>query len=161
MDRKANPALEFRCCRSFISLVGEWNSSLVAHQNIHSNFKIAMTNTALSSSSSSSKAGVLRSGIAARKDTLLLKLGGKDVLHKAVDTFYDQLVKDPELEFFFRDIPDVSILKWHQFNFMSVAFAPVPENFGTTKIFTRMQKFLRVHAHLFCSFRRRRRTYTK
>jgi truncated hemoglobin YjbI len=86
-----------------------------------------MTNT---TSSSSSKAGVLQSGIAARKETLLLKLGGKDVLHKAVDTFYDQLVKEPELEDFFRDIPDVSILKWHQFNFMSVAFAPIPENFG-------------------------------
>ena len=59
--------------------------------------------------------GALNSSNNAHKEELMRKLGGKDMLHAAVDKFYDKLTADPVLEPFFRN-SDVHLLKWHQFN---------------------------------------------
>lgn len=71
-------------------------------------------------------AEVLHSAQSARKEELLAKLGGKDVLNAAVDSFYDRLLRDPELERFFHG-SNVTVLKWHQFNFMAIAFSKMPK----------------------------------
>lgn len=72
-------------------------------------------------------AEVLHSSQSARKEELLAKLGGKKVLNAAVDKFYDRLLHDPELERFFHG-SNISVLKWHQFNFMSIAFSTMPKD---------------------------------
>ena len=43
-------------------------------------------------------------------------------MHAAVDNFYDKLAADPMLAPFFQN-SDINLLKWHQFNMMSVAFS--------------------------------------
>jgi truncated hemoglobin YjbI len=48
---------------------------------------------------------------------MLKKLGGKDILQKATDIFYDRQLADPKLARFFRG-SEITILKWHQFNLM-------------------------------------------
>jgi hemoglobin len=65
--------------------------------------------------------GLLNSQTSAHKTTLLFKLGGRDVLRTAVDIYYDRIMDDDLLIPFFRTT-DMKLLKWHQFNFMSVAF---------------------------------------
>lgn len=72
-------------------------------------------------------AEVLHSSQSARKEELLAKLGGKEVLNAAVDKFYDRLLNDPELERFFHG-SNLAVLKWHQFNFMSIAFSTMPKD---------------------------------
>ncbi|CAJ1966588.1 unnamed protein product [Cylindrotheca closterium] len=59
---------------------------------------------------------------------MLEKLGGKEVLSKATDTFYNRQINDERLAKFFHGA-DLMILKWHQFNLMSIAFTEVPESF--------------------------------
>jgi truncated hemoglobin YjbI len=59
---------------------------------------------------------------------MLTKLGGKDVLQKATDLFYDRQMHDARLQKFFHGT-DLAILKWHQFNLMGIAFTAVPDNF--------------------------------
>lgn len=59
---------------------------------------------------------------------MLAKLGGKEVLQKATDQFYDKQLHDERLMKFFRGT-DMAILKWHQFNLMSIAFTHVPKEF--------------------------------
>lgn len=61
-----------------------------------------------------------------RREELLDLLGGKQVLHAAVDRFYEGLLQDERLMPFFEG-SNIQVLKWHQFNFMSVAFSAVPE----------------------------------
>lgn len=96
-----------------------------------------------SSSPSCYSTGVLHSHAnATRKDALLDKLGGNHMLHAAVDQFYDRLVADPELQPFFAH-SDIQLLKWHQFNFMSIAFAHVPEDFNVAEL------ILKKHARFF------------
>lgn len=94
------------------------------------------------SPSSSSSAGVLHSNANARKEALLTKLGGTHMLHAAVDHFYDKLVADPELQRFFAHT-DIQMLKWHQYNFMSIAFAHVPADFDVAEL------ILKRHARFF------------
>lgn len=65
--------------------------------------------------------GVLNSETNAHKQTLLHKLGGREMLRLAVDRFYDRLVQDKQLQPFFGST-NMQLLKWHQFNFMSIAF---------------------------------------
>ena len=60
-----------------------------------------------------------------RREELLELLGGKQVLHAAVDRFYEGLLSDKRLLPFFEG-SNIQVLKWHQFNFMSVAFSAVP-----------------------------------
>jgi hemoglobin len=85
--------------------------------------------------------GVLNSGASARKETLLAKLGGREMLRKSVDLFYDRLVKDPTLDPFFRNT-NIQLLKWHQFNFMSVAFASVPEDLDVANLILSKHRWL-------------------
>jgi hemoglobin len=59
---------------------------------------------------------------------MLAKLGGQEVLQKATDQFYDKQLNDDRLMKFFRGT-DMAILKWHQFNLMSIAFTHVPKEF--------------------------------
>lgn len=73
--------------------------------------------------------GVLHSGNTIGREALLKKIGGKAVLHKAVDNFYQRLVDDPQIAVFFEGA-NIQVLKWHQFNLMSIAFNNVPEDFN-------------------------------
>ena len=59
---------------------------------------------------------------------MLEKLGGREVLQKAIDIFYQKQLEDDRLMAFFHGV-DVEIIKWHQFNLMSIAFTAVPDNF--------------------------------
>ena len=86
--------------------------------------------------------GALNSSNNSQKDALIEKLGGKDRLHVAVDQFYDKLARDPVLSPFFKN-SDVQLLKWHQFNFMSIAFSQVPETFDVEEL------ILKKHARFF------------
>jgi len=86
--------------------------------------------------------GALNSSNNSRKDALMDKLGGKDMLHAAVDRFYDKLASDPLLAPFFQN-SDVQLLKWHQFNFMSIAFSHVPEAVDVNEL------ILKKHARFF------------
>jgi hemoglobin len=76
---------------------------------------------------------LLHSGANERKHIMLTKLGGKDVLQKATDLFYDRQVNDGRLQKFFHGT-DLAILKWHQFNLMSIAFTAVPDNFDVERL---------------------------
>jgi truncated hemoglobin YjbI len=60
---------------------------------------------------------LLHCGANERRHIMLDKLGGKEVLQKATDIFYDRQLADPKLARFFRG-SEISILKWHQFNLM-------------------------------------------
>lgn len=96
-------------------------------------------------SSSSNKPvsmGALNSSNNSQKDALMEKLGGKDMLHAAVDRFYDKLAGDPFLAPFFAN-SDVQLLKWHQFNFMSIAFSHVPDTVDVNEL------ILKKHARFF------------
>jgi hemoglobin len=76
---------------------------------------------------------VFNYGANARKEELLEKIGGKKVLHDAVDRFYSRLVRDETLGVFFND-SNILLLKWHQFNFMSIAFSKVPEELDVNRL---------------------------
>jgi len=84
---------------------------------------------------------LLHCSASARKDELLAKVGGKEILHAAVDLFYERLLVDPELGKFFHG-SNILLLKWHQFNFMSIAFAKVPEDLDVDKLITDKHKRL-------------------
>eukprot|EP00429_Kryptoperidinium_foliaceum_P095289 CAMPEP_0176184312 /NCGR_PEP_ID=MMETSP0121_2-20121125/751_1 /TAXON_ID=160619 /ORGANISM="Kryptoperidinium foliaceum, Strain CCMP 1326" /LENGTH=164 /DNA_ID=CAMNT_0017522685 /DNA_START=82 /DNA_END=573 /DNA_ORIENTATION=- len=71
---------------------------------------------------------LLHYGANERKHQMLQKLGGQKVLTEATDRFYDRQINDKRLLKFFHGT-DLAILKWHQFNLMSIAFTAVPENF--------------------------------
>lgn len=99
-----------------------------------------MTTSSSNAHSSSSNVGSVTSTAvlhsranSTRRDALLDALGGTHTLHAAVDHFYDKVVADPDLQPFFAH-SDVQLLKWHQFNFMSIAFAHVPEDFDITAL---------------------------
>jgi hypothetical protein len=62
---------------------------------------------------------VLQCGLNERRAVMLEKLGGKEVLHQAIDKFYNRQMNDPKLAYFFRNT-NIQILKWHEMNFMSV-----------------------------------------
>lgn len=89
-----------------------------------------------------SAVGVLNSSHNAHKEELLAKIGGRDVLHEAVDMFYDRLLKDPRLKHLFEGA-NITVLKWHQYNIMSIAFSDVPNTFDIDRL------ILEKHAKLF------------
>jgi hemoglobin len=75
---------------------------------------------------------VLHSSSNARKERLQNALGGTKQeadkkLHDAVNRFYDRLVADERLKPFFANA-QLEVLKWHQFNMMSLAFCRVQED---------------------------------
>lgn len=75
-----------------------------------------------------SDASVLHYGANERRAVMLEKLGGQKVLREAIDRFYAKQIADERLMYFFRGV-NVEIIKWHQFNLMSIAFTAVPDNF--------------------------------
>ena len=75
-----------------------------------------------------------------RRRIMLEKLGGDTRRREAIDKFYQKQMKDPRILHFF-DGTDVEIIKWHQFNLMSIAFTAVPKTFDVTALLlTRHQK---------------------
>ena len=76
-----------------------------------------------------SDASVLHYGANERRAVMLEKLGGQKVLREAIDRFYAKQIADERLMYFFRGV-NVEIIKWHQFNLMSIAFTAVPDNFN-------------------------------
>jgi len=74
-------------------------------------------------------ASVLHYGANERRAIMLEKLGGQKVLREAIDRFYAKQIADDRLMYFFRGV-NVEIIKWHQFNLMSIAFTAVPDNFS-------------------------------
>jgi hemoglobin len=62
----------------------------------------------------------------AKQEVLLDKIGGTQVLRAAVDDFYDRLVQDEELQPFFEGV-NMKLLRWHQYNIMTIAFTDVPD----------------------------------
>lgn len=63
-----------------------------------------------------------------RRRVMLEKLGGDARRREAIDTFYKKQMEDPRILHFF-DGTDIEIIKWHQFNLMSIAFTAVPKTF--------------------------------
>ena len=57
---------------------------------------------------------LLHSGANERRHLMLEKLGGKEVLQKATDMFYDRQMNDEKLAKFFKG-SDLTILKWRTF----------------------------------------------
>lgn len=75
-----------------------------------------------------------------KKEVLLERIGGTDALRAAVDEFYVRLTTDEELAPFFEGV-NVKLLKWHQYNFMSIAFTEVPDDMDIAAlIHTKHQK---------------------
>jgi hemoglobin len=85
---------------------------------------------------------LLHYGANERKHVMLEKLGGKKILAEATDEFYNRQINDERLQKFFHGI-ELAILKWHQFNLMSIAFTEVPDNFDVKHL------ILVRHKHLF------------
>ena len=81
-----------------------------------------------STMSNNADASVLHYGANERRAVMLEKLGGQRALRRAIDIFYAKQIADDRLMYFFRGV-NVEIIKWHQFNLMSIAFTAVPENF--------------------------------
>lgn len=68
-----------------------------------------------------------------RRRVMLKKLGGEDKRREAIDRFYQKQMEDERILHFFDGI-DVEIIKWHQFNLMSIAFTAVPATFDVQKL---------------------------
>jgi truncated hemoglobin YjbI len=98
----------------------------------------ATTTTTAPRSSSTTKLGAWNSGHRERKETLLNKIGGEQTLQKAVDIFYDRLLQDMLLRPFFQRT-NMTILKWHQLNLLTVAFGPPTDFDVASLILTRHQ----------------------
>lgn len=73
-------------------------------------------------------ASMLHYGANERRAIMLEKLGGQKVLREAIDIFYAKQLADDRLMYFFRGV-NVEVIKWHNFNLMSLAFTALPENF--------------------------------
>lgn len=68
-----------------------------------------------------------------RRRVMLHKLGGEEKRREAIDRFYIKQMNDERIMHFFEG-SDVEIIKWHQFNLMSIAFTAVPANFDVRKL---------------------------
>jgi hemoglobin len=101
-----------------------------------------ITTNTTSTTPRSSNVGVLHSGNKIHKPELVKKIGGSDVLKQAVNNFYDRLTVDPDISKFFHGA-DIQVLRWHQFNIMSIAFHDIPEGFDLRGL------VLRRHERLF------------
>lgn len=65
--------------------------------------------------------------------TLMDKLGGAAALKVAVEEFYNRILADGELSFFFED-NSMTALKMHQLEFMKVAFTQIPKDLDVPKL---------------------------
>ena len=61
--------------------------------------------------------------------TLFEKLGGKDAVELAVDHFYERVLKDDRINYFFKDV-DMQQQRQHQKAFLTYAFGGSPEYSG-------------------------------
>lgn len=77
----------------------------------------------------------------AKKEVFLERIGGSEALRAAVDEFYARLTADEELQPFFKGV-NVKLLKWHQYNFMSIAFTEVPEDLDVAMLIKQKHKNL-------------------
>jgi truncated hemoglobin YjbI len=102
----------------------------------------AVVGTAMTTPSSiGAECDCLHFGANERRAILLEKLGGPDVLRKAVHLFYEKQLQDPVIRVFFQGA-DMHIIQWHQFNFMSIAFSRVPQNFDAAHLILTRHKRL-------------------
>ena len=76
-----------------------------------------------------------------RRRVMLDKLGGDEKRREAIDRFYKKQMEDERLLHFF-DGTDVEIIKWHQFNLMSIAFTAVPKTFDVRALLLTRHKAL-------------------
>ena len=76
-----------------------------------------------------------------RRRVMLEKLGGDAKRREAIDRFYKKQMEDERLMHFFEGT-DVEIIKWHQFNLMSIAFTEVPKTFDVTSLLLTRHKKL-------------------
>ena len=80
-----------------------------------------------------------------RKELLLQKIGGKDILEKMTDRFFEKMVHHSKLITLFIGV-DVRVLRWHQYNALSIAFTATPEDFDISHlIMHRHQRLFREH----------------
>jgi hemoglobin len=84
---------------------------------------------------------ILHYGANERRAIMLEKLGGRRVLRVAIDKFYEKQINDERLMCFFYGV-DVEIIKWHQFNLMSIAFTEIPVNFDLKELLLTRHKRL-------------------
>lgn len=76
-----------------------------------------------------------------RRRVMLDKLGGETKRREAIDRFYSKQMEDERLQQFFHGV-DVEIIKWHQFNLMSIAFTAVPSSFDVQALLLTRHKRL-------------------
>lgn len=76
-----------------------------------------------------------------RRRVMLKKLGGDEKRREAIDLFYKKQMDDDRLMHFFEGT-DVEIIKWHQFNLMSIAFTAVPKTFDVSDLLLTRHKGL-------------------
>ena len=65
--------------------------------------------------------------------TLLNRLGGEAAVKSVVDEFYDRLLEDESIAFFFEGI-EMPLLKLHQYEFFTIAFTGFPEGIDVGEI---------------------------
>lgn len=70
-----------------------------------------------------------------KKPTLFDRLGGAEACRAVVNDFYNRLVNDDGLAFFFEDVT-MSALKIHQLAFLKIAFTGIPEDMDVAKFMT-------------------------
>lgn len=76
-----------------------------------------------------------------RRRVMLQKLGGDDKRREAIEIFYNKQMEDDRLMHFFEGT-DVEIIKWHQFNLMSIAFTALPTAFDISNLLLTRHKDL-------------------
>jgi hemoglobin len=76
-----------------------------------------------------------------RRRVMLQKLGGDDKRREAIEIFYKKQMDDERLMHFFEG-SDVEIIKWHQFNLMSIAFTALPTTFDVSSLLLTRHKAL-------------------
>jgi hemoglobin len=76
-----------------------------------------------------------------RRRVMLEKLGGDEKRREAIEIFYKKQMDDERLMHFFEGT-DVEIIKWHQFNLMSIAFTELPKTFDVSGLLLTRHKNL-------------------
>jgi hemoglobin len=66
-------------------------------------------------------------------NSLLYRMGGEDALETIILTFYERIMKDPQLHPFFASI-NMASLRAHQKRFMIMAFSEIPKDFDVAAI---------------------------
>ena len=128
--------MERRKIRSFISSSNGRLSIDCYNNNRHE--KYIQPNTTTSTTMSTY---ALHHSALERRRVMLQKLGGDEKRREAIDRFYKKQMEDDRLMHFFEGT-DVEIIKWHQFNLMSIAFTAVPTTFDVEALLLTRHKSL-------------------